>query len=61
MDLYNTKLILSFFKQTPTLRMVTQISARTPKEADRDKEALTVDALAILETTHLLIIHLEEN
>ena len=59
MDLYNTKVILSCLKQTPTLRMVTPNSVRTPEEVDRAKEALAADAaviaIAIAERTHLLI------
>ena len=62
MNLYNTKLISSCLKQTPTLRIVTPNSIKTPKEADRAKEALTANtaeiAMAIAETVHLLIIHL---
>ena len=45
--------------------MVTSTSARTSEEADRAKEAFAADApaiaMTIAETTHLLVIHLEEN
>ena len=45
--------------------MVTPISARTPEELDRAKEALATDAavivMAIVETTQSLIIHLKKN
>ena len=62
MDLYNTKLISSSLNQTPTLRMVTPNSVRTPEEADRAKKALAANAaaiaMAIAETAHSLIIHL---
>ena len=61
MNLYITKLISSCLKQTPTLRMVTQNSVKTPKEVDRAKEALAADTTAILmviaETAHSLISH----
>ena len=65
MDLYNTKIILSCLKQTPTLRRVTPTSAMTPEEVDRAKEFLAANAAAVAEaiakTTHLLNIHLKEN
>ena len=65
MDLYNTKLILSYLKQTPTLEMVTPTSTTTPEEADRAKEALAANAaaiaIAIEPTTQLLVIPLKEN
>ena len=55
MDLYNTKLILSCLKQTPTLGTVTPTSTKKPEEADRANEALAADAaaiaMAIAETT----------
>ena len=45
--------------------MVTSTSARTQEEADKAKEALVANAVAvvkaIVETTYLLNIHLKEN
>ena len=61
MNLYNTIVTLSCPKQTPILRMVTPNSVRTQEETDHTKEVLAVNAaaiaMAIKETTHLLVIH----
>ena len=63
MDPYNTKLILSCLKQTPTLGMVTPTRTITLKEADKAQEALVTKAvmvaIAITETAQLLIIDLK--
>ena len=65
MNLYNMKLNLSCLKQTLTLRMVIPATVRTSEEAERSKETLAANAVAITmviaETTNSIIIHLKEN
>ena len=51
-DPYNTKLILSCLKQTPTLTLgpVTPTVTITPEEADGAEEALVAEVAAVAET-----------
>ena len=62
-DLYNTKLILSCLKLTPTPTMV-RTRTRSPEEMDGAKEdpAVVAGAIAmtVAETTRLQNIHLKE-
>ena len=48
-DLYNTKLILSFLKQTLTLGAVTPTLINTSEEADGAKEAMAAKAATVAE------------
>ena len=65
MNLFNTKLISSYLKQTLTLSLgpVTPTVTITPEEADGAEEALAAEVAAVAETfaeRQSLNIHLKE-